>query len=316
MLIFAIVLGAMLLASFLVYAVLNRNKILFYPTQRQIDDYPGLSRYSHLSIASASERLSARFYNFSTRRSTKGKVVLYFHGNAGNMSYYQHVPLVCSVLGLDVFMIDYRGFGSSTGQSTISSIYDDGIAAYDYIRQWYRPSQIRIWGDSLGTTVASFVASKRANASLLLVGAFSSLEDLLLSRQELGLMANAGLVLGCVCQQTSLLTKTLVSFLKWLEVEMPTFSWFSRVQSPSLLLHSRQDRIVPFSSSDRLLEVNDNAKRMTVEGGHLSFDLTAKQIREFSTFLLGTTPSEEALDTLEQDMHKYKYNNPLLSEIL
>jgi hypothetical protein len=296
MLIFAIVLGVMLLVSFFVYAILNRNKILFCPTEQQIADYPGLNRYSRLWIQSGREHLSARFYNFSRNLSTSN-VVLYFHGNARNMSYYQHVPLVCSILGLDVFTIDYRGFGSSSGQSTISSIYEDGLAAYDYICQWYRPKNIRIWGDSLGTTVASFVASKRRCARVMLVGAFSSLEDLILSRQDMGLATNS-----------------LVSFMKWLEIEMPTFQWFSSIESPSLLLHSRQDRIVPFSSSNRLLEVNDNAKRMTVEGGHLSFDLTAKQIRELSTFLLGKEPDKETLETLEEEMHKYKYNNPLLSD--
>jgi pimeloyl-ACP methyl ester carboxylesterase len=301
MLIFTIVLGGMLLMSFLVYVVLHRNSILFYPTENEIADYSqSLSRYSRLQIQSGKETLAARYYNFSG-----SNVVLYFHGNAGNMSYYQHVPLVCGELSLDVFMIDYRGFGSSSGQSTISSIYEDGIAAYEYIRQWYRPKQIRIWGDSLGTTVASYVASKKENTNLLLVGAFSSLEDLLLSRQDMGLMATA-----------TFITNSLVSFMKALEVEMPTFEWFPNISSSVLLLHSRQDKIVPFRSSDRLLDLNDNAKRMIVEGGHLSFNLTKEQIEEFSTFLLGYQPRKKVLKQLEKKMEKYKNDNPLLNEIL
>lgn len=297
MLVFTFLLGVIALVSFVIAAMLNINTVLFSPLEQETFDTHRLEHYSKLFIKSGSEKLSSRFYNFDGK-----DVFLYFHGNAGNVSYYQHVPLVCSLLGVDVFMIDYRGFGASSGQTTISSVLEDGLAAYDFLSQWYPAKNIRIWGDSFGTTVASYVAAKRKCERLLLVGAFSCLEDLMVSRQELGLMPTFEWI-----------TNAFIAFMNTLRIETPTFEWFSKVDCPSLLVHGKDDNVVPLSSSDRLLEVNNRAKRMVTEGGHLTFDLSREQLRELVHFLKGKSVSESTLDILQERMERYKSENPLLN---
>lgn len=105
-------------------------------------------------------------------------VTLYFHGNAGNMTdRYDHFREIASA-GSSLLMIDYRGYGKSAGRPTENGLYTDADAAYDHlIRAGYRPGQIILHGESLGTAVAVDLASRHPCAAVVLEAPFPSGKD-------------------------------------------------------------------------------------------------------------------------------------------
>jgi fermentation-respiration switch protein FrsA (DUF1100 family) len=105
-------------------------------------------------------------------------VTLFFHGNAGNLTYREpHFREITSA-GSSILMPDYRGYGKSAGRPTEHGLYADADAAYDYlVHAGYQPGQIVIHGESLGTAVAVDLASQRPCAGLVLEAPFTSARD-------------------------------------------------------------------------------------------------------------------------------------------
>jgi len=105
-------------------------------------------------------------------------VTLFFHGNAGNLTHREpHFREITSA-GSSILMLDYRGYGKSGGRPTEHGLYADAGAAYDYlVKAGYRPGQIVIHGESLGTAVAVDLASRRPCAGLVLEAPFTSARD-------------------------------------------------------------------------------------------------------------------------------------------
>lgn len=105
--------------------------------------------------------------------------ILFFHGNAGNISYRLDKMMVVRSLGFNIFMVDYRGFGLSQGQPTEKGLYLDAEAAYSYLRQKrnLRPENIIVYGSSLGSAVAVDLAIKEDVKALILEGIFSCAKD-------------------------------------------------------------------------------------------------------------------------------------------
>jgi len=110
--------------------------------------------------------------------------VLFFHGNAGNISYRLDKMMVLRSLGFNIFMIDYRGFGLSQGKLTEKGLYLDAEAAYSYLRQvrGLKSENIIIYGSSLGSAVAVDLATKENVRALILEGVLSSAKDVAVRR--------------------------------------------------------------------------------------------------------------------------------------
>jgi uncharacterized protein len=110
----------------------------------------------------------------------KTKVILYFHGNAGDLSGWQFVAEDLLPSGLSVFIIDYRGYGKSTGSISENGLYTDAIAAYQFLidKKKIKPESIILYGRSIGTGVAVELASQRKCAGLVLESAYASLATL------------------------------------------------------------------------------------------------------------------------------------------
>lgn len=107
--------------------------------------------------------------------------VLYSHGNGGNLTYVRGTAENLAKRGLDVLIYDYRGYGRSEGsQPTETELYADGDAAYDYLTKTrgVQPEQLVIYGLSLGTTVSTDLASRKACRALVLEAPLSSASDM------------------------------------------------------------------------------------------------------------------------------------------
>jgi hypothetical protein len=120
-----------------------------------------------------------RLHGWFVERPGASLVTLFLHGNAGNLTYriadFENIPAA----GSSLLMIDYRGYGRSSGWPTENGIYRDADAAYDYLlKRGYPPSKIVLHGESLGSAVAVDLAVRRPCAGLILEAPFTSAHEL------------------------------------------------------------------------------------------------------------------------------------------
>ena len=107
--------------------------------------------------------------------------ILYFHGNSGNLGLFTEVFQLLYEHGLQVFAVDYRGYGQSSGDPSEDGLHLDAMAAIEYFKQHCRIPDLPLtyWGRSLGCCVAAFAASQEAPDGLILESGFPSKKHLL-----------------------------------------------------------------------------------------------------------------------------------------
>jgi len=110
------------------------------------------------------------------------QIILFSHGNAGNLSSRNYLVELQFRAGASVFVYDYCGFGKSEGLPTIEGICDDGLAAYDHVvsKLGYHPSNVIAYGESLGGAVAAYVSSQRECGGIIIQSGFESLRKIAL----------------------------------------------------------------------------------------------------------------------------------------
>ena len=151
-------------------------------------------------------------------------VVLFFHGNAGNISHRLDSVEVFHELNLDVLIIDYRGYGESTGKTSEQGTYLDAQSAWEYLvgTRGIAADQIVIFGRSLGGAVASWLAARVTPGAVILESCFTSGPDM---------------------------ADRLYPFLpvRWItRLKYPVIDNVKHFSSPLLVIHSQQDEIIPF----------------------------------------------------------------------
>lgn len=164
-------------------------------------------------------------------------VLLWFHGNAGNISYRYEMIRAMMELPVQVFIVDYRGYGKSGGTPTEQGLYLDARAAWDYLINERRvaPEQVIIFGKSLGGVPAIDLASQVEPAGLIVQSSFTS----------------AGDVAAAVMP---FLPRVL------LHTKMDSLNKIDRVGCPKLFIHSRADEVIPYELGRRLYEAAPEPK--------------------------------------------------------
>ncbi|MCW8906364.1 MAG: alpha/beta hydrolase [Sedimenticola sp.] len=150
--------------------------------------------------------------------------LLFFHGNAGNISHRLDSLRIFHDLRLNVLLFDYRGYGESEGHPDEAGTYHDAEAAWDYLvtQRGESPRRIVLFGRSLGASVAAWLAARREPAVLILESAFISVPEL---------------------------AADLYPWLpaRWLaRLHYPTRDYLAQARSPVLVAHSPQDEIIPY----------------------------------------------------------------------
>lgn len=173
--------------------------------------------------------------------------LLFFHGNAGNVSHRLDSIRTFRSLGFSVFIIDYRGYGLSEGSPSEAGTYLDAQAAWRHLReaQGVEPRHIVVFGRSLGASVAAWLAARERPGAVILESAFTS-------ARELG---------------TELYPWLPVRWM--LKFEYDTRAAVRDIHSPLLVVHSTEDRIVPFHHGQELYEAANFPKAfLAISGGH------------------------------------------------
>jgi len=163
----------LLVAGIGVYLASNEARFIYFPA-REYDAVPenyGL-RAETLDI-SAAEGASLKGWWIRNRGR---EVLLYFHGNGGNISHrLERAKLLTDALGLDLFLVDYRGYGHSGGSPSEKGLYADGAAIYQAARErGFSPEKIVLFGESLGCAVAIETALSHPCRAVILEAPFLS----------------------------------------------------------------------------------------------------------------------------------------------
>ncbi len=173
--------------------------------------------------------------------------LLFFHGNAGNISHRGDSIAIFNRLGLSVLIIDYRGYGRSAGRPSESGLYLDGLAAWEHlvVERGIDPGQIIIFGRSLGASVAADLASRVQAGGLILESGFSSASDMA-RRLYPGLHR-----------------------IVHVRYDFDAVTRLAKVRSPVLILHSPDDEIIPYALGRRLFEAASEPKSFVdLRGDH------------------------------------------------
>lgn len=183
--------------------------------------------------------------------------LLFLHGNGGNISHRLDKLLIFNRLGLAVFIIDYRGYGSSEGTPSEQGTYLDADAAWDYLTKDkdIPASQIIIYGESLGGAVATWLAGRHKAGALLLESVFTSIGDM-------------------GKHYYPYLPVKLLARIKY-----PTLALIRDVHCPVLVIHSVADDIVPYSQGRKLYAAARKPKTfLEITGDHNNGFLQSGQI--------------------------------------
>ena len=173
--------------------------------------------------------------------------VLIFHGNAGNISHRLDYLQMFEKLGYSSLIIDYRGYGKSTGSPSEQGTYRDAEAAWRWIMEdrGLKAGDVVLLGESLGGAVASWLAARVRPRAVVLASTFTSIPDL-------------------GAQVYPFLPVRLISRFSY-----DNLAAVKAIRSPLLIAHSRGDEIVPYSHGRALFEAANEPKSfLDMQGGH------------------------------------------------
>jgi fermentation-respiration switch protein FrsA (DUF1100 family) len=240
------------LALLLLYAVLLvacEDKIIYHPYK-----YPdGIWNPSSFNVIVEDVFFQAedgtKLHGWYIPSANAKATLLWFHGNAGNLTHRLDNIQRLQPLALNIFIFDYRGYGKSEGKPSEAGIYQDSQAAYDILIQEKNviPSEnLFLFGRSLGGICAVQVASGNAAAGLILESVFTSARDM------------AGKVFPVIPIGWAIRSK---------------FSAIEKVPDlklPKLFLHGTEDEIVPYKLGRKLYSAAAEPKQFyDIEGaGH------------------------------------------------
>jgi hypothetical protein len=163
-------------------------------------------------------------------------VVLYFYGNAGELSRWGIIVQNFVEMNYDVLVMDYRTYGKSTGKLSQKALYSDAQLFYNLLKKSYSEDEIVVYGRSLGTTFATYIAAKNLPNQLILESPFYSLDEVARHRFPI---------------------YPISWFLKF---HFPTYQYFKEVQCPITIFHGTDDFVVSYKNSEELSKIKTKEK--------------------------------------------------------
>ncbi len=224
-----------------------QSNLVFYPEiGREVVVTPAIAKLPYEDIrlkTSDGLELQGWFVPAPQPRGT----VLFFHGNAGNISGRIDYLEMFHRLGYSTLIFDYRGYGNSSGKPTEEGTYRDAEAAWKYLteQRHAQPCGIVLFGESIGGAIAAWLAVREKPAALVIASSFTSVPDL---GQQI---------------------------YPWLPVRLlarihyDTRDYLKSVSAPVMIVHSPEDDIIPFEHGRALFAAANPPKQfLEIAGGH------------------------------------------------
>jgi hypothetical protein len=193
------------------------------------------------------------------------ETLLFFHGNAGTIAGRLENVRQFHEIGLNVLIFDYRGYGKSTGDPSETGLYQDAEAMWTWLTEsrGVEPSDVVLFARSMGGGPASWLAVRTSPRAVILESVFTSVPDIAAHHYP------------------------FLPARQLARIQFDVLARVPRFDAPLLVIHSREDRIVPFSHGQQLYEAATEPKQfLEIEGGHnngfwVSAKLYTESIRRF-----------------------------------
>lgn len=185
------------------------------------------------------------------------KALIFYHGNAGNISYsLDHAKSIIETLGVDILLVDYRGYGLSEGSPSEEGFYLDGFAMYDeVVKSGYKPEEVIFYGHSIGTGVAIEVAQNVECGALIL-------ESSLLS-------------IPAIAEHVFGLPREMI------QTKFDNESKVAKVFAPKLFIYGEHDDMIPLHHRDKLFNAAAQPKEIIVVKGASHNDISTIGGKEY-----------------------------------
>lgn len=229
----------------LCYLFLFQKRMIYFPWKIITDDPSDINlEFEDVYIkTSDGVKIHAWYIPVFESRAT----ILFCHGNAGNLSHRLDTIRIFHELGLNVLIFDYRGYGKSQGNTTEKGTYLDALAAWNYLvtKKNISSSQIIIAGRSLGGSVGAWLAKEKKPRGLIIESSFTSVPEM---GQKI----------------YPFFPIKLLSRFKY-----NTRDYIQEIECPIMIVHSRQDNIIPFQFGEELFKSAKEPKLfLEIAGGH------------------------------------------------
>lgn len=190
-------------------------------------------------------------------------LIFYLHGNAGSLKSWGNIAKSYTDLNYDIFILDYRGYGKSEGNiNSEEQLFQDNQLIYYKLKKKYKEENIIILGYSIGTGLASKLASDNKPQRLILQAPYYSLTDMMLQRFPI-----------------------VPTFL--LKYKFATNEYLKNCEMPITIFHGNKDNVIDYNSSVKLKDdFNDKVNLITLEGqGHNGMSDSKEYQRELKNIL-------------------------------
>ncbi len=234
-----------------------QEKLIFLPSKLP-QEFEFSFRHDFEEVSLAAEDGSLLNSIHFKQDNPKG-LILYFHGNAGDLSRWGDITSFFVDRKYDVLVMDYRTYGKSTGKLSEDALHSDAQLFYDYALKQYEEHQIILYGRSLGTGIATKLASKNNPNKLILETPYYSLMEV--ARERFPFLP-------------------VTWFMKY---KLLTYEFIKSVSCPITIFHGTSDNVIPYKSGRRLFDAIPRQTKdfyTIVEGGH-------NNLIEFDDYLNG-----------------------------
>lgn len=227
-------------------------------SQRRLMYFPDPARLppSSLGLANVSETVltapdGATLVTWTAIPRPGMPTLLYFHGNAGNLTNRADRARRYTDAGFGLAMLSYRGYGGSTGSPSEANNLADARLAYDRLTaQGLQPRDIVLYGESLGTGVAVQLAAEKPVGAVILDAPFTSMVEM------------------------AALAYPFIPARRLLIDRYESDRHIAKVQAPVLVLHGVRDRVIPVAMGRALFAMASEPKQLEIypDGGHTDLD--------------------------------------------
>jgi len=221
-----------------------QKKILFHPVTLPRDyKFRFNIPFKEVNIA-MNETDTLNLIQFFPADSMQKGVVIYFHGNTGNvMNYEKYTPNFLKH-GYEVWIPDYPGYGKTTGDLSEENIYKQAKEVYRLANSKFASDSIIVYGRSLGTGVASYIAAKFSCRRLILETPYYSMPDVLSTYAP------------------------IYPTERMLHFKFPVGEYLEEVKAPVTIFHGTSDKVIPYRCAEKLKKVLKSGDEfITIEKG-------------------------------------------------
>lgn len=253
-----------------------RDQMLFAPTKVEV--YRPGGTVTNFFLQLGKEQIHCQHVVNTTEKD----VLLYLHGTNNNLSCRKYVVDMANSLKLDLLLVDYPGYGHSSGTPSIRSMEKCGVVAVDFLQEiGYDPKKIRVWTESIGSVAGSTIARDRKVHSVVVLFGLSSFNEII---EDLDIFGK------------SLLVKISNIMLP----QEKNSCRYKKTMNKLIFLHSRDDEVIPYSSVENMVSnipEKYSGGLITIQGKHSSPLIQPDQFEKVLHFMDVKCPP---MDTMQK----------------